>query len=310
MIIEFSVFYFVFKYFGPSFDSFNFVNVITSNLVTATRCLDKAALVSDAEIGTGGFYDPWRVCTVTQVEELKILVQMFPIWATGIVFSAVYAQMSTLFVEQGKMMETTIGSITIPAASLSFFNFISVIFCVPIYDRVIVPIARKHTGKERGFSQLQRMGIGLFISVICMSIAALVEIKRLQIAKALGLIHIEVAVPLSILWQIPQYVLLGSAEVFTFIGQHEFFYEQAPDAMRSLCSALSLLTNSLGNYLSSLILTIVSSITTEDGKAGWIPDNLNEGHLDYFFWLLAGLSFLNMIVYMVFARRYKEKKTS
>ncbi|XP_015893998.3 protein NRT1/ PTR FAMILY 8.3-like isoform X1 [Ziziphus jujuba] len=274
------------------------------------RCLDRAALVSDAEIGTGDSYDPWRVCTVTQVEELKILIRMFPIWATGIVFSAVYAQMSTLFVEQGKMMKRAIGSFTIPAASLSFFNHISVILCVPIYDRVIVPIARKYTGKERGFSQLQRIGIGLFISVICMSIAALVEIKRLQLAKALGLIHEEVAVPLSILWQIPQYVLLGSAEVFTFIGQHEFFYEQAPDAMRSLCSALSLLTNSLGNYLSSLILTIVSGITTEGGKTGWIPDNLNEGHLDYFFWLLAGLSFLNMIVYMVFARRYKEKKTS
>ncbi|KAJ0524846.1 putative proton-dependent oligopeptide transporter family [Helianthus annuus] len=53
---------------------------------------------------------------------------MFSIWATGIVFSAVYAQMSTMFVEQGMMMDTTIGSFTIPAASLSTFDVISVIF--------------------------------------------------------------------------------------------------------------------------------------------------------------------------------------
>lgn len=274
------------------------------------RCLDKAAVVSETEIEIWDFSSPWRLCTVTQVEELKILSRMFPIWATGIVFSAVFAQMPTLFVEQGKMMDRTVGSFTIPAASLSLFNHVSIIILVPIYDRAIVPIARKRTGKERGFSQLQRMGIGLFISVLCMSAAALLEIKRLQLASELGLTDKDAAVPMTIFWQIPQYFLLGSAEVFTFIGQHEFFYEQAPDAMRSLCSAFSLLTNSLGNYLSSLILTIVTYLTTEGGKVGWIPDNLNEGHLDYFFWLLAGLSFLNMLVYIVFARKYKDKKTS
>ncbi|XP_059447056.1 protein NRT1/ PTR FAMILY 8.3-like [Corylus avellana] len=274
------------------------------------KCLDKAAVLSDADIKSGDFSNPWRLCTVTQVEEFKILIRMFPIWATGIVFSAVYAQMSTLFVEQGMMMDTSIGSFTIPPASLSSFDVISVIFWVPIYDRIIVPIARKFTGKERGFSELQRMGIGLFISVLCMSAAALVEINRLRLARELGLVDEDVAVPISILWQIPQYFLLGAAEVFTFIGQLEFFYDQSPDAMRSLCSALSLLTTALGNYLSSFILTIVTYLTTQGGSTGWIPDNLNEGHLDYFFWLLAGLSFINLLFYVVCAKRYKQKKAS
>ncbi|XP_012467161.1 protein NRT1/ PTR FAMILY 8.3 [Gossypium raimondii] len=274
------------------------------------KCLDKAAIVTDVETKSGGFSNPWRLCTVTQVEELKILIRMFPIWATGIVFSAVYAQMSTMFVEQGMMMDTKIGSFTIPPASLSTFDVISVIFWVPIYDRIIVPIARKFTRKERGFSELQRMGIGLFISVLCMSAAAVVEIRRLQLAKELDLVDKQVAVPISILWQIPQYFLLGAAEVCTFIGQLEFFYDQSPDAMRSLCSALSLLTTSLGNYLSSFILTLVTYFTTKGGQIGWISDNLNEGHLDYFFWLLAGLSFLNMLVYTLCASRYKQKKAS
>ncbi|XVF85474.1 hypothetical protein PTKIN_Ptkin17bG0121000 [Pterospermum kingtungense] len=274
------------------------------------KCLDKASVLTDSELKSGDFSNPWRLCTVTQVEELKILIRMFPIWATGIVFSAVYAQMSTMFVEQGMMMDTSIGSFTIPPASLSTFDVISVVFWVPIYDRFIVPIARKFTGKERGFSELQRMGIGLFISVLCMSAAAVVEIRRLQLAKELGLVDQEVAVPLSIFWQIPQYFLLGAAEVCTFIGQLEFFYDQSPDAMRSFCSAFSLLTTSLGNYLSSFILTLVTYFTTKGGHAGWIPDNLNEGHLDYFFWLLAGLSFLNMLAYTVCAMKYKQKKSS
>ncbi|KAI9075704.1 hypothetical protein K1719_042320 [Acacia pycnantha] len=155
-----------------------------------------------SEYQFGVIYDPkflpWRLCTVTLVEELKILIIMFPIWATGIVLSAVYAKMSTMFVEQGTMMDASINSFTIPAASLSTFDVLSVIFWVPIYDRIIVPIARKFTGKERGFSECKKC-------------------------------------------------------------------------------ALSLLTTSLGNYLSSFIITIVSYLTTQGGRAGWIPDNLNEG---------------------------------
>ncbi|XP_042413466.1 protein NRT1/ PTR FAMILY 8.3-like isoform X1 [Zingiber officinale] len=267
------------------------------------RFLDKAATVTEADTNTGSFSNPWRLCTVTQVEELKILVRMFPIWATIIVFAAVYAQTSTMFVEQGMTMDTKIGSFTIPPASLSTFDVTSVIIWVPVYDSILVPVARRFTGKERGFSELQRMGIGLFISILAMAAAAVVEIWRLDIAKS-------ETVLLSILWQMPQYVLVGAAEVFTFIGSLEFFYDQSPDAMRSLCSALWLLTIALGNYLSSFIVTVVASITTRGGQIGWIPDNLNEGHLDYYFWLLAGLSFLNLLVYVACATRYKSKKVT
>ncbi|CAL0329847.1 unnamed protein product [Lupinus luteus] len=264
------------------------------------RFLDRAAVVSVAESKEGDYYNRWRLCTVTQVEELKILIRMFPIWATGIIFSVVYSQMATLFVEQGRMMDTTIGSFHIPPASLSTSDVITVIFLVPIYDRIIVPFARKFTSKERGFSDLQRMGMGLFISILCMSVAAIVEVARLKLAKE----HLV----LNIFWQVPQYVLMGASEFFTFVAQLEFFYDQSPDTMRSLCSALSLLTTALGNYLNSLILTLVSYFTTQGGKPGWIPNNLNEGHVDYFFWLLAGLSILNMLVFIVAAKGYKQKR--
>ena len=71
---------------------------------------------------------------------------MFPMWATGAVFSAVYTQMSTLFVEQGTVMNTNIGSFEIPPASLATFDVLSVVLWAPVYDRIIVPITRKFTG--------------------------------------------------------------------------------------------------------------------------------------------------------------------
>ncbi|CAI0475543.1 unnamed protein product [Linum tenue] len=250
--------------------------------------------------------DPWRLCTVTQVEEFKAIIRLLPIWATGIVFAAVYSQMSNLFILQGDTMDKRVGhsKFKISAANVSVFDTLSVIFWVPIYDRIIVPAVRKFTGHKNGFTQLQRMGIGLVISIFAMVYPAILELIRLRMVREHNYYELD-SVPISIFWQVPQYFLIGCAEVFTFIGQLEFFYDQAPDAMRSLCSALSLTTVALGNYLSSLLVTIVTGL---GGKPGWIPDNLNYGHVDYFFWLLAGLSFVNLVAFVVIARRYTYKK--
>ncbi len=231
-------------------------------------------------------------------------------------FATVYAQMSTLFVEQGTVMNVSMGpNFNIPAASLSIFDTLSVIVCVPLYDRILVPIVRRRTGNVRGFKQLHRMGIGLVISTLSMVAAAIVEIERLKSAKRHNLLGTNaqedpLPVPISIFWQIPQYFLIGASEVFTFIGQLEFFYDQAPDAMRSLSSALSLTTVALGNYLSTVIVTIVTRVSTKNGKPGWIPNNLNRGHLDYFFWTLAVLSVLNIGFYLTCANWYKYKRVN
>uniref|UniRef100_A0ACD5TWH0 Uncharacterized protein n=3 Tax=Avena sativa TaxID=4498 RepID=A0ACD5TWH0_AVESA len=270
--------------------------------------LDKSAVIIQTE--RDGCHNPWRLCTVTQIEELKILMRMFPIWATGILFFTVCAQNSSMFIEQGMVLNNQVGSFKTPPATLSSLDVISIVVWVPIYERFIVPIARRLTGRERGFSELQRMGIGLFVSTIAVAVAALVEIKRLESARSEDLIHQKVPVPMSILWQAPQYLLIGVGEVFTSIGQAEFFYNQSPDSMRSLCSAFALVTVSLGSYLSSFILTLVSYFTTQGGQLGWIPDNLNEGHLDRFFWLIAGLSSLNFLAFIYFAQQYKCKKAS
>lgn len=260
----------------------------------------------------GGPANPWRLCTVTQVEELKSLVRLLPVWASGIVFSTVYSQMGTMFVLQGNTLDRHLGRrFQIPSASLSLFDTLSVIAWVPVYDRLVVPVARRFTGRERGFTQLTRMGVGLVISIFAMLAAGVLELARLRAVERYGLFDDDkagVAVPVSVFWQVPQYFIVGAAEVFTFIGQLEFFYDQAPDAMRSMCSALSLTTSALGNYLSALLVTIVTGITAKNGNLGWIPDNLNRGHLDYFFWLLAILSLLNFGAYLFIAKWYTYKK--
>ncbi|VAH72050.1 unnamed protein product [Triticum turgidum subsp. durum] len=275
------------------------------------RFLDKAA-VETPEDRTENGPSPWRLCTVTQVEELKSVVRLLPIWASGIVFAAVYGQMSTMFVFQGNTLDKRMGAhFSIPSASLSIFDTISVIAWVPVYDRILVPAVRSVTGHPRGFTQLQRMGVGLVVSIFSMVAAGVLELVRLRTVARHGLYGEDDIVPISIFWQVPQYFIIGAAEVFVFVGQLDFFYDQAPDAMRSMCTALSLTAIALGGYVSTLLVTVVAKVTTRGGKEGWIPaKNLNVGHLDYFFWLMTVLSVVNFAVYLPIANWYTYKKTA
>ncbi|KAJ3674095.1 hypothetical protein LUZ60_006087 [Juncus effusus] len=195
-------------------------------------------------------------------------------------------------------MNTRFLSFNISPASVTSFNVIAVLLGVPIYKKIVIPIASRFTGTERGLSHLQRIGTGLLMSTLSMVSAAMVEMKRLEIARNSGLVNENVAVPMSILWQIPQHILVGFGEVFNQIGMLEYFYDQAPQSMRSISLALAFLTLSIGSYVTSFILTSVQWFTTNGGDKGWIPDNLNEGHLDRFFFLMAGLSALNLIVFV------------
>ncbi|WVZ57919.1 hypothetical protein U9M48_008250 [Paspalum notatum var. saurae] len=96
--------------------------------------------------------DPWRLCTVSQVEELKQLLQMFPVWASMVLFFVATAQMSSTLIGQGAAMDNRLGSLVLPPASLATFDDVSVMVCIPLYDAVLVPVARRITGKHRGLS--------------------------------------------------------------------------------------------------------------------------------------------------------------
>uniref|UniRef100_A0A0D9XH88 Uncharacterized protein n=1 Tax=Leersia perrieri TaxID=77586 RepID=A0A0D9XH88_9ORYZ len=260
---------------------------------TQFRFFDKAAILPNENCMVQS--SPWRLCTVSQVEELKMLLRMFPLWASLLIFFMVTAQMMSTLIEQGVMMDGHVGRFTVPPASLATFDVISVLIWVPIYDAVLVPLARRVTGKDRGISYLQRIGIGLALSTVAMAYSAQVEAWRLAAA----------ALPMNIMWQAPSYLVLGVAEVFTIIGMMEFFYEQSPESMKSLGAALVQLAIAVGNYLNSAMLSMVAAATTLGSGTGWIPDKLDEGHLDYFFWMMAALSVLNLLLFLHCSTRYR-----
>ncbi|KAL0550472.1 hypothetical protein IC582_014991 [Cucumis melo] len=274
------------------------------------KFLDKAAYISSRDLSDKeqGVNNPWRLCPITQVEEVKCILRLLPIWLCTIIYSVVFTQMASLFVEQGAAMKTTISNFHIPPASMSSFDILSVALFIFLYRRVLDPFVGKlKKSSSTGLTELQRMGVGLIIAVMAMVSAGIVECYRLKYAQA-DCTHCEGSSSLSIFWQVPQYALIGASEVFMYVGQLEFFNAQAPDGLKSFGSALCMTSISLGNYVSSLLVTMVMKISTVDRMPGWIPGNLNKGHLDRFYFLLAALTVVDFVIYIVCAKWYKSIK--
>lgn len=271
------------------------------------RFLDKAAILTPetGEDRTSG--SKWELATITDVEEVKMIVRMLPIWATTIEFWTIHAQMTTFSVSQAVTMDRHIGSkFQIPPASMTAFLIASILLTVPIYDRLVAPIAARLFKNPQGLTPLRRVGVGLFLATIAMVVAAVTEIKRLQVAKSHGLVHDPNAVlPMTVFWLIPQFILTGAGEAMIYAGQLDFFLRECPKGMKTMSTGLFLSTLSLGFFFSSVVVSLVNSLTAHSKP--WLADNLNEGKLYNFYWLLGIISLVNFVLFLFCAKWYMYK---
>lgn len=267
------------------------------------KFLDKATIVKDREIGDEN-QNPWRLATVTKVEEMKLILNLIPIWLAMLPFGISVAQTATFFIKQGTTLDRNIGNgFQIPPASVYALAAIGMIVSVTIYEKILVPVLRRATGNERGIKILQRIGFGMLFSISTMVVSALVERKRLGVvAKD----PVKGSLSMSVFWLAPQFIIIGVGDAFTLVGLQEYFYDQVPDSMRSLGIAFYLSVIGAANFLSSLLITAVDHVTEKTGKS-WFGKDLNSSRLDNFYWLLAGMTAANLILYVFLARRYPYK---
>ncbi|KAL5722548.1 hypothetical protein ACHQM5_006057 [Ranunculus cassubicifolius] len=262
-------------------------NTINSKLpyTNQFRFLDKAAIITleDSTNSNGSASDPCTLSSMQQVEEVKCIMRVIPIWASGIIFFVAIVQQNTYAILQALQMDRHIGGkpgFEIPAASYVVFTMLSLTIWIPIYDRLIVPSLKRLTGKEGGFTLLQRMGIGIVLGIVTMVVSAMVETRRKNYAltrPTLGTATSGGAISsMSGLWLIPQLALAGLSEAFNTIGQVEFFYKQFPENMRSIAASFLFCGIAGSSYLSGFLVSLIHQITDKSSSGNWLPDDLND----------------------------------
>ncbi|KAK4365031.1 hypothetical protein RND71_016389 [Anisodus tanguticus] len=269
------------------------------------RCLDKACIIEDPEkdINPDGFTsNPWRLCSVEQVVSLKSLLRVVPMWSSTIMVQLSLNQFSFSTLQTKTMDRHIFSDFEIPAGSFSVFMVITLVLWIALYDRALVPIRARYTGQPGGLSPVLRMGIGLVLSSAAMTLSAITEgIRRSLAIDPQDGLNIA-SVNMSAMWFVPQYVLLGLADAFNAIGLVEFLYSELPKSMSSFVVAIFTLGMAISGFFGSLILNVVDSVTSNGGGISWLSSNINKGHLDYYYWLLAFVNVVNFLYFLLICR--------
>ncbi|CAM6084574.1 unnamed protein product [Calypogeia fissa] len=277
---------------------------------TKLRLFDKAAIVTEDSQRKNHKDNSWRVCTVTQVEEFKALVQILPIWATTISIYTFFSQGSGVAVQQSASLDRKLGPhFTIPAASAYLVLLLGALIFIPIWEYLLVPMIRKVTGHPRGLTPLKQIGLGLFLSIFSMLAAVLVEAKRVRVIRDnhVDLIHItEGLVPMSVFYLTPQFVILGVVEFLLGSALFPFYYSETPKSMKSVATALSFASISVGYFISTALVNAVNSATK--GSGGWLAAEFYSGGLKKYYILLTVVATINFLVFAFFAYWYKYKE--
>jgi solute carrier family 15 (peptide/histidine transporter), member 3/4 len=168
---------------------------------------------------------------------------------------------------------------------------------VTVYERALV----------RPLSRLT--GHALF--AVAMGVAAHTESTRRAAAIAEGLRdfgpHSGRTVHMSAMRLVPQYCLLGLAEALNVVGQIEFYYAEFPKTMSSIGVSLQALAMGFGAVLGSAIVGVISAATKRDGRDGWLGNNLNKWHYDYYYLVLTVLCATNLVYLLVCGWFYGEE---
>ncbi|KAM0008498.1 putative proton-dependent oligopeptide transporter family, MFS transporter superfamily [Helianthus debilis subsp. tardiflorus] len=176
------------------------------------RWLDKAA----TKFPDQAMSKSWTLCTVREVEDTKASIRTVPMLLTLVGSGLVSSLANTYFLEQASHMDSKLlGSIKIQIPIFLIIHNISASASY-IYSLPMKCISRKY------FAPIG-IGIGMVLSVLCCVSAAIVEAQRLRVIRNHG--------SMSVLFLLPQFVLVGAADGITNGGIQRFLKDQVPESM-------------------------------------------------------------------------------
>eukprot|EP00258_Populus_trichocarpa_P032681 XP_024448700.1 protein NRT1/ PTR FAMILY 5.6 isoform X1 [Populus trichocarpa] len=255
------------------------------------RWLDKAALLETSEsLSAEEQEQNGRLLPVRDVQRVKQLLALLPMWTALPIHGLVLATGSTFFVVQSESLDSD------PVLSINVLfllqGFVTVI--VPcVHDFLVSRWIKKLPMHRVG---LVRIAIGIACSIICCMVSMLVETRRLNLIKTRGDAK---PFPMSTVWLAPQFFLIGLVEGLVADGLADFYNRHVDESLEHYESPFKESAIGVGKFLSAaLVLTLSGS---------WFHDTLNTSHLDKYYKVLGILSSVNLCFYLLVMYAYAWK---
>ncbi|XP_047961748.1 protein NRT1/ PTR FAMILY 5.11-like [Salvia hispanica] len=240
-----------------------------------TRWLDKAAIAHG-----GG-------CSDAQVEKVKRLIKMLPMWSCFLTLSLVAASGSTFFFEEASVIEDG-GVIDNDNKILFLANVVRFTDLVgSVISNYIMTKLRDKMKFNQQRMELVKIGMGMLCCVSCCIVAW-------------GLASLRRNYYINVFWLTPQFILLGLMQGLSEDGLESFYESQASKSLLSYGPPFGELVMGIGKFMSIPCVLIFSMTSIR-----WFQKDIDASRLDKYYIFLAVLSFLNFVLYCFFGWWYR-----
>eukprot|EP00253_Pinus_taeda_P013599 PITA_13599 len=222
-------------------------------------------------------------CSAEEVEDVKTIIRICVFLLPAPLFWCMYNQKASTWVFQAKQMNghvSWLGNVVIRPDQMQALDPLLVLIFIPLLDQVIYPFLEKHGVAMKA---IRRLILGMLLCSVAFFTSGLLQLaidKRITSGSIASYINtvsdskpenkdhmglFNLAYPnekeeqISILWQVPQYVLLTAAEVIFSVTGLEFSYSQAPVSMKSVVQAIWHLTSAEGDLITILVVGIIGN---------------------------------------------------
>ncbi|PPS07072.1 hypothetical protein GOBAR_AA13575 [Gossypium barbadense] len=265
--------------------------LLTDHLEMLNNAAVKESLADD-NLPTGN----WRLCSVKEVEQSKLLLDLIPMSATFIAYGMVKSLGNTFFLEQADSMSGDIPIIVLQVIKGVTRN------AVKGGSKAV--FAKRIQRMQRQYSDGVKIGIGMLNSIICCAVASSVESKRLEALRESGLLNDPKArAPISAAWLLLQFCSLGATEGLAGSGIADFFGHYVPDSRRYGPVFADTLAG-FGILLNIGFIAMINYYSRFRYKESWVGDSVNERHLDLIYRAYVILAILNCFLYAYVSSSY------
>lgn len=272
----------------------NVLPVVSKVTLDAVRLRKGSSIDDETEKGTPSKHRHWLDAAKLKhdgevVEDVKSLFQVLIVLLPAPIFWSLFDQQSSKWVFQARGMNgqvSWLGGIVIQPDQMQAMNPVLILLLIPLFDQVIYPSLER-----LGFSlrPIRRMLIGMLLGSLAFLLSGLLQLA----IDSTTSMNSDDGKMVSVLWQIPQYVLITSGEVLFSITGLEFAYSQAPHSMKSVVQSVWLLTVAAGNLVTVVIVAIIG-------------DRLSKANEFFFF---AGGCVFAMLLMMWLGSSFKYRAT-
>mmetsp|Transcript_28967 Transcript_28967/g.68884 ORF Transcript_28967/g.68884 Transcript_28967/m.68884 type:complete len:612 (-) Transcript_28967:16-1851(-) len=236
-------------------------------------------------------------------------------------FNIPYNAMSNAYPAQACQMDTRLFGQQLNGSFFSLGDAFGIILLVPVFEKLLFPAIRRCRG--RYLSRSTKYVIGFSCGIAANFSAALLEYIRRS--KSTGSSPDFVPCPeellgssscdggnllskcspgaslpmtnMSAFWTAIPMFLTGAGEILVNPVVYQYVFEEAPAPLRSMLQALNLVAaGSISNAITAALSPLV-------------PENLNDGHLVYFFYANCILAVLALLVFLRLPQNDREAES-